>query len=76
MSAERPIIEQTMLTPAEVAQRWRVNVKVVYIAIQTGQLPAVRIGKKCLRIALEVVRGIEQQGRVVLPGGTHGSSAR
>lgn len=76
MSAERPITEQTMLTPAEVARRWRVNVKVIYTAIQKGELPAVRIGKKVLRIPIEMLRRLEQQGRVVSPGGQNGGSTR
>ena len=62
----------TMLTPQQVAERWNLNIKSVYAAIKSGEIPAVRVGK-LFRINLDVLRNIEQ-GRVVPFGGTDGAT--
>ena len=61
--------ERPLMTVRELAERWRVDVKTLYAAIQAGQLPAIRLGKRVIRISLVVVTSIEQQGRVVSPNG-------
>ena len=64
-----------MLRPEDVARRWGVNVKTVYAAIRRRQLPVKRLGTRVLLIPRRAVEDIEQ-GRVALPGGTHGSATR
>ena len=65
---------QTMLTCAELAARWGVDIKSVYEGIKLRQIPVVRIGRRIIRIALAVIERIEQGGRVEPHGGTHGRS--
>jgi hypothetical protein len=65
----------TMLKPEAVARRWGVNIKTIYAAIRRKQLPVKRLGQRVLLIPRRAVEEIEQ-GRVALPGGTHGSATR
>ena len=57
----------TLLTSAQLAERWGVDIKTVYDGIRLGQIPAVRIGRRVLRVALAVIERIENDGRVDLP---------
>jgi len=41
---------QNLMTPAEVAEELRISLRKVYIMVDSGDLPAVRVGKKTLRI--------------------------
>ena len=61
--AGRPV-----LSVKELAERWNVNEKTVREAIELGQLPAFRVGKRRLLIPLAAVEELEQ-GRVATPGG-------
>lgn len=60
--AERPV-----LSVQELARRWGVDVKTIYQAIERGQLPAIRIGKRVIRIPRAIIEQMEQ-GRVVPEG--------
>ena len=51
----------TVLTPDEVAERWRVDVKSIYQAIRDGELAAIRIGR-VYRVPLSSVVSKEQSG--------------
>lgn len=42
--------DDALLTPAEVARRYRISDETVLRAIRNGSLPAVRVGKKTIRI--------------------------
>ena len=57
--ADRPV-----LSVQELATRWNVDVKTIYQAIELGQIPAIRVGKRVLRIPRMVIENLEQ-GRVV-----------
>ncbi len=66
--------ERTMLTVKEVALRLSVDRKTVYSAIERGEIPAIRLGRRgIIRVARLVTESIEQ-GRGVPPGGLHGGS--
>lgn len=68
---------QPMITVEELAVRWDVDVKTVYKAIQLGQIPAVRVGRKVLRIPRSAVESLEAGQTPPSPrGGNRGSSAR
>jgi len=55
-----------MLSVEQVALRWGVSPKTIYVAIKLKQIPAVRLGR-ILRIPAAVVESVEQ-GRAVPPG--------
>jgi excisionase family DNA binding protein len=55
---------QTLLSVKELAARWRLNRKTIYVQIRRGQLPNVKIGR-ALRIPLSLVESIEQGGAVL-----------
>ena len=57
-----------MLTVEEFAERWAVDVKTVYEAIKENQIPAVRIGKRVLRIPRAWIEE-KEQGRDMPEGG-------
>ena len=57
--ADRPV-----LTAQELAKRWNVDVKTIYQAIELGQIPVIRVGKRVLRIPRMAIEHLEQ-GRVV-----------
>ena len=42
--------DDTLLTPAEVARRYRISDETVLRAIRRGELAAVRVGRKKIRI--------------------------
>ena len=48
-----------LLTPRDVAARWQVSVRMVQNMIERGELPAVRLGPKLLRIRPETVEALE-----------------
>jgi excisionase family DNA binding protein len=52
-----------MLSVDELAARWGVDRKTIYLQIQRCQLPAVRIGR-AIRIPLGIVESVEQGGAV------------
>lgn len=56
-----------VLTVRELATRWGVNVKTVYEAIELGQLPVIRVGRRRLLIPRVVVEELEK-GRVMPEG--------
>jgi excisionase family DNA binding protein len=64
----------TMLTVEELAQRWGIHAKTLYLEIQRGRLHAVRLGR-VLRVPIAVVESFEQ-GRVAPRGGAHGGATR
>lgn len=49
MSAERQM-QPAFLTPKDIAARWQVSLRMVQSMIERGDLPAVRLGPKLLRI--------------------------
>lgn len=65
-----------MLSPAEIAKRWGVNIKTVYSAIQSGQLPALRLARKRFLIPAHVVISVEEKGCVAPMGANHGGTTR
>lgn len=50
-----------MLTPEQVADRWGVNIKTVYVAIKKKQIPYVQLGR-VYRIPVAVVESGQQGG--------------
>jgi hypothetical protein len=73
----KPVAVQTatLLTSAQLAARWGVDIKTIYDGIRLGQIPAVRIGRRVLRVALAVVERIENDGHVEPPEDSHVRSA-
>lgn len=63
MKTQAAVQSITLLTSVELADRWGVDIKTIYDGIRLGQIPAVRIGRRVLRIALAVVERIENDGR-------------
>ena len=57
MSAAIP----TLLTAAELSQRWRIPQKTVYHLSRTGQIPLVRLGKQ-YRYSLRAIETFELEG--------------
>ena len=58
-----------VLSVQELAERWKVDVKTIYQAIELGQIPVIRVGKRVLRIPRSVIERLEQgQDRVVSNG--------
>lgn len=49
MSAQRHM-EPSLYTPKDIAARWQVSVRLIHNMIERGELPAVRLGPKLLRI--------------------------
>lgn len=62
LHAGRPV-----LSIQELSERWGVDVKTIYRAIELGQLPVIRIGKRVIRIPRAIIEQMEQ-GRVVPEG--------
>ena len=44
----------------ELADRWQVDVKTIYQAIELGQIPVIRVGKRVLRIPRDFIERLEQ----------------
>ncbi len=59
------IIDDSLLTPAEVATILKIKKNTVYEMIKRGELPAFRIGRK-LRVRKDVLLQLQQEG---LPAG-------
>lgn len=57
-------IDRPVLTAQELARRWEVDIKTIYQAIELGQIPVIRVGKRVLRIPRMAIERLEQ-GRVV-----------
>lgn len=55
------MIPRTMMTVEELAERWGLNPKTVYAAVEKGQLVALRVGR-VLRISRSHVEALEQRG--------------
>ena len=51
---------RTMLKPKELAERWGVDVKTIYEAIELGQVPIVQVGHRRKLIPIAAVEKIEQ----------------
>ncbi len=49
-------MEKLLLTPAEVAQAIGIGRSKAYELIASGQLPAIKVGKKGVRVSLEHLR--------------------
>lgn len=49
------------LTPAEVAERYAVNIATVYGWIKEGHLKAVRLGRRTYRITAEALKAFEDE---------------
>lgn len=49
MSAQRQLLP-AFFTPKDIASRWQVSLRMVQNMIERGELPAVRLGPKLLRI--------------------------
>jgi excisionase family DNA binding protein len=59
---EAPLAPETLtshLSIEQVAQRWGVTKKSVQVKIRSGDLPAVRLGQKSIRIRLEDIEAYE-----------------
>lgn len=52
-------MEKKMRTVAEVAEMYAVNVQTVYAWIREGQLKAIRVGKRIIRITQEALEEFE-----------------
>jgi excisionase family DNA binding protein len=60
---EFAVAERIGYAPKEVAQKLGVNVKTIYDAIEEGQIPALRIGKRRLIISQAAFDRMMQEGR-------------
>jgi excisionase family DNA binding protein len=58
--------DDRVLTVVELAKRWKVNRKTIYVEIHEGRLPVLRLGR-VIRVALKTIEECETQGRVDLP---------
>jgi excisionase family DNA binding protein len=56
------LTQKTMLTVDELAQRWGVNPRTIYSAIEKKQIVALRVGR-LVRISLSHVEHLETNGR-------------
>lgn len=48
-----------LYTPRDVAERWQVSVRTVQVMIERGELPALRLGPKLIRIHPNTVEALE-----------------
>jgi excisionase family DNA binding protein len=53
-----------LLTPAELARRWKVSLMFLWRARRDGKLPAHKLGKKHIRFSLADIREIEARNRI------------
>lgn len=54
-------MNEKFLTVAEVAKRWRVSNMTVYRMVESGTLPALKIGKRSVRIPESAVTDYEEK---------------
>jgi excisionase family DNA binding protein len=55
------IAPKSVLTPADLAERWHTTVATVYAAIKKGELRAFQLGPKLFRVRLEAAEEYEQR---------------
>lgn len=55
-------MNETMLSPTQVAEHLSVNVMTIYRWIKRGKLPAVKLGRKCYRIKASDLKLLEKGG--------------
>ncbi len=66
MSADRDLNAVRFLTVAEVASMMRVSKMTVYRLVHSGELPAVRVGERSIRVdRREVERFLKENRRVI-----------
>jgi excisionase family DNA binding protein len=53
-----------LLTPAELARRWKVSLMFLWRARRDGKLPAHKLGKKHVRFSLTDIQEIEAKNRI------------
>ena len=56
--------QPTILTPAEIAQRWKCTAAHIRRMIDNGELPGFRAGGKLLRVHLRDVEAYEEKGMI------------
>jgi excisionase family DNA binding protein len=61
---DNPSAGLPVLSVQDLAKRWAVDVKTIYQAIELGQIPVIRVGKRVIRIPRAFIERLEQ-GRVV-----------
>jgi len=57
---EKPQQRPTLITMAELAERWSVSISVIYSMVGSGELPTVRLGR-LVKIPLAAV-ALKEQG--------------
>ena len=62
MSRRRKIrnVQRPVLSVQELAERWAVDVKTIYQAIECGQLPAIRLSRRVIRIPRVAIEALER----------------
>jgi excisionase family DNA binding protein len=73
MSLQLP--DRPVLTVKEVATLLQVNVKTLYAAIESGSIPAIRVGKT-IRVPTNAVASLLQRGQVGAQGESRVSKTR
>ena len=56
-------IQRPVLSVQELAERWAVDVKTIYQAIELGQLPAIRLSRRVIRIPTAAIEALERGQR-------------
>ncbi|AKH16753.1 hypothetical protein SY84_06415 [Deinococcus soli (ex Cha et al. 2016)] len=59
---EQPMSKTEYFTVLEVAERYKLSPRVIYAAIHSGDLQALRLGRKLFRVSEDALRAWEQQG--------------
>ena len=57
-----------LLSPGALAARWEYHPESIRRLIRSGKVPAIRLGNR-LRISLEAIEKIEDDGRIIRPSG-------
>ncbi len=58
-------VRRRLLKPEEIASRWGVSRSLVYQMIYRGDLPAVNLPGRVVRVDLDVIQGFERQAKPV-----------
>ena len=65
MSRHRKVSEvhPPVLSVQQLAERWAVDVKTIYQAIELGQLPSIRLSRRVIRIPVAAIEALERGDR-------------
>ena len=56
-------VHPPVLSVRQLAERWAVDVKTIYRAIELGQLPAIRLSRRAIRIPMAAIEALERAER-------------